>query len=50
MDQEIRFCTTADGVKLAYAISGESPPTQRRSDGTRSRAAFPPTGSLESGR
>jgi pimeloyl-ACP methyl ester carboxylesterase/DNA-binding CsgD family transcriptional regulator len=26
MNQEIRFCTTADGVKLAYAISGEGPP------------------------
>jgi pimeloyl-ACP methyl ester carboxylesterase/DNA-binding CsgD family transcriptional regulator len=26
MNQEIRFCTTADGVKLAYAVSGEGPP------------------------
>jgi pimeloyl-ACP methyl ester carboxylesterase/DNA-binding CsgD family transcriptional regulator len=26
MDQEIRYCTSADGVKLAYAISGEGPP------------------------
>lgn len=26
MDQKIRFCTSADGVKLAYAISGEGPP------------------------
>jgi pimeloyl-ACP methyl ester carboxylesterase len=26
MDQKIRFCTTADGVKLAYAVSGEGPP------------------------
>lgn len=26
MHQKIRFCTTADGVKLAYAISGEGPP------------------------
>ena len=26
MSQEIRFCTAADGVKLAYAISGEGPP------------------------
>jgi hypothetical protein len=25
MNQEIRFCT-ADGVKLAYAVSGEGPP------------------------
>ncbi|HEX6236805.1 MAG TPA: alpha/beta fold hydrolase [Acidimicrobiales bacterium] len=24
--QEIRFCTTADGVRLAYATSGEGPP------------------------
>ena len=26
MDQKIRFCTSADGVKLAYAISGAGPP------------------------
>jgi len=26
MDQDIRFCTTADGVKLAYAVSGAGPP------------------------
>jgi pimeloyl-ACP methyl ester carboxylesterase/DNA-binding CsgD family transcriptional regulator len=26
MDQAIRFCTAPDGVKLAYAISGEGPP------------------------
>lgn len=26
MKQEIRFCTTWDGAKLAYAISGEGPP------------------------
>jgi pimeloyl-ACP methyl ester carboxylesterase/DNA-binding CsgD family transcriptional regulator len=26
MNQEIRFCTSTDGVKLAYAISGEGPP------------------------
>lgn len=26
MDQKIRFCTSADGVRLAYAISGEGPP------------------------
>jgi len=25
MDQEIRFCTSADGVKLAYAVSGQGP-------------------------
>jgi pimeloyl-ACP methyl ester carboxylesterase/DNA-binding CsgD family transcriptional regulator len=26
MKQSIRFCTTADGVRLAYAVSGEGPP------------------------
>lgn len=26
MKQKIRFCTTRDGAKLAYAISGEGPP------------------------
>lgn len=26
MRQEIRFCTTDDGVKIAYAISGSGPP------------------------
>src|SRR5664280_1753472 len=26
MDQNIRCCTSADGVKLAYAVSGEGPP------------------------
>ena len=26
MNQEIRFCSTSDGAKLAYAISGEGPP------------------------
>jgi len=26
MHQDIRFCTTSDGVKLAYAVSGEGPP------------------------
>jgi pimeloyl-ACP methyl ester carboxylesterase/DNA-binding CsgD family transcriptional regulator len=26
MNQEIRFCTTADGVRLAYAVSGKGPP------------------------
>jgi pimeloyl-ACP methyl ester carboxylesterase/DNA-binding CsgD family transcriptional regulator len=26
MKQEIRFCNSTDGVKLAYAISGEGPP------------------------
>jgi pimeloyl-ACP methyl ester carboxylesterase/DNA-binding CsgD family transcriptional regulator len=26
MNQDIRFCTSADGVRLAYALSGEGPP------------------------
>jgi pimeloyl-ACP methyl ester carboxylesterase/DNA-binding CsgD family transcriptional regulator len=26
MDQSIRFCTAADGVRLAYAVSGDGPP------------------------
>src|SRR4030081_1012991 len=26
MNQDIRLCTTADGVRLAYAVSGEGPP------------------------
>ena len=26
MDQSIRFVTTSDGVKLAYAVSGDGPP------------------------
>ena len=26
MDQNIRFCTTADGLRLAYAMSGDGPP------------------------
>jgi pimeloyl-ACP methyl ester carboxylesterase/DNA-binding CsgD family transcriptional regulator len=26
MNQNIRFCTTADGARLAYAVSGEGPP------------------------
>lgn len=26
MNQNIRFCTSHDGVKLAYAVSGEGPP------------------------
>jgi pimeloyl-ACP methyl ester carboxylesterase/DNA-binding CsgD family transcriptional regulator len=26
MNQDIRFCTTDDGMKLAYAVSGEGPP------------------------
>ena len=26
MDQDIRFCTAGDGVKLAFAVSGDGPP------------------------
>jgi pimeloyl-ACP methyl ester carboxylesterase len=26
MEQRIRFCTSSDGVKLAYAVTGEGPP------------------------
>ena len=26
MEQQIRFCTTSDGVRIAYATSGEGPP------------------------
>jgi pimeloyl-ACP methyl ester carboxylesterase/DNA-binding CsgD family transcriptional regulator len=26
MNQNVRFCTTADGVRLAYAVSGAGPP------------------------
>ncbi|HLF76192.1 MAG TPA: alpha/beta fold hydrolase [Dehalococcoidia bacterium] len=26
MDQQIRFCTTADGARLAYAVAGAGPP------------------------
>ncbi|HET7849588.1 MAG TPA: hypothetical protein VFL51_11065, partial [Pseudolabrys sp.] len=26
MNQEIRFCTAADGARLAYALSGKGPP------------------------
>lgn len=29
MDQEIRFCTTEDGVRLAYAWTGSGPPLVR---------------------
>ncbi len=29
MEQEIRFCTTSDGVRLAYATVGEGPPVVR---------------------
>ncbi|HJX61189.1 MAG TPA: adenylate/guanylate cyclase domain-containing protein [Dehalococcoidia bacterium] len=26
MEQQIRFCTSADGVRIAYAVAGEGPP------------------------
>ncbi len=26
MDQQIRFCTTADGVRIAYCVMGQGPP------------------------
>lgn len=29
MQQEIRYCTASDGVKLAYALFGEGPPIVR---------------------
>ena len=29
MDQQIRFCTSSDGVRLAYATSGSGPPLVR---------------------
>ncbi|HXF51631.1 MAG TPA: adenylate/guanylate cyclase domain-containing protein [Dehalococcoidia bacterium] len=29
MEQEIRFCTTADGVRIAYATFGQGPPLVR---------------------
>jgi class 3 adenylate cyclase len=29
MEQDIRFCTTADGVRIAYAITGSGPPLVR---------------------
>ena len=29
MDQEVRFCTAQDGVRIAYAIAGEGPPLVR---------------------
>ena len=29
MEQDIRFCTTSDGVRLAYATVGEGPPVVR---------------------
>jgi class 3 adenylate cyclase len=29
MEQQVRFCTTADGVRIAYAVSGQGPPLVR---------------------
>ena len=29
MQQQIRFCTSSDGVRLAYAVSGNGPPLLR---------------------
>jgi pimeloyl-ACP methyl ester carboxylesterase/DNA-binding CsgD family transcriptional regulator len=29
MEQQVRFCTTADGVRLAYAVHGRGPPLVR---------------------
>ncbi len=29
MDQQIRFCTTSDGVRIAYATAGQGPPLVR---------------------
>ncbi len=29
MEQQIRFCTTSDGVRIAYAVVGEGPPIIR---------------------
>ena len=26
LKQQIRFCTSADGTRIAYAVSGEGPP------------------------
>ena len=32
MDQQIRFCTTSDGVRIAYATVGEGPPLVKASN------------------
>lgn len=29
MEQQIRFCTTSDGVRIAYAVAGQGPPFVR---------------------
>lgn len=29
MEQQIRFCTTSDGVRIAYAVAGQGPPLIR---------------------
>ncbi len=26
MEREVRFCTTEDGVRIAYSIEGDGPP------------------------
>ncbi|HWD22869.1 MAG TPA: pyridoxamine 5'-phosphate oxidase family protein [Burkholderiales bacterium] len=39
MEQRIRFCTTPDGVRLAYATSGKGPPLVRASVARRHPAA-----------
>ncbi|KKK62376.1 hypothetical protein LCGC14_3004940, partial [marine sediment metagenome] len=26
MEQQIRFCTSADGIRIAYATAGQGPP------------------------
>ena len=32
MQQQIRFCTSADGVRLAYAKAGKGPPLVKASN------------------
>jgi pimeloyl-ACP methyl ester carboxylesterase len=32
MEQQIRFCTTSDGVRVAYATVGEGPPLIKASN------------------
>ena len=26
MEREVRYCTTSDGVRIAYSVEGEGPP------------------------
>ena len=26
MEPEVRYCTTSDGVRIAYTVTGEGPP------------------------